>query len=121
MNIHIIHPDPSLEYDFVEGCRILESWNHADDVQASIARARVAPGVTTHWHALRDTTERYLIVSGTGAVEVGDRPAETVSAGDVVVIPPGVRQRIRNNGKEDLLFYAICTPRFTVDCYQALV
>ena len=59
-------------------------------------------------------------MSGVGVVEIGERAAEQVIAGDVVVIPPGVRQRISNNGKEDLIFYAICTPRFTPDCYQAL-
>ncbi|MDX5445586.1 MAG: cupin domain-containing protein [Zoogloeaceae bacterium] len=120
MPIHIVHPDPALEYAFVEGCAILESWNHADDPQASIARARVAPGVTTRWHALSGVTERYLIVSGTGMAEVGDNAPERVGPGDVVVIPPGVRQRITNSGKEDLLFYAICTPRFTPACYAAL-
>lgn len=120
MQIRIIHPDPALEYAFVEGCAILECWNSADDPQASIARARVAPGVTTRWHALNGVTERYLILSGIGEVEVGAEAPERVRAGDVVVIPPGVRQRITNAGDEDLLFYAICTPRFTPTCYAAL-
>lgn len=120
MKNHIIHPDPELEYDFIEGCSILESWNNPADAQASIARARVAPGMTTRWHALTGVTERYLILSGRGEVEVGEGTPERVQAGDIVVIPPGVRQRIRNIGTEDLLFYAICTPRFTPDCYAAL-
>lgn len=120
MQIQIIHPDPRLEYAFIEGCGILECWNNNEDPQASIARARVAPGVTTHWHALTGVTERYLILSGTGVVEVGECASEPVQAGDVVVIPPGVRQRITNAGGDDLLFYAICTPRFTPACYAAL-
>lgn len=121
MTPRIVHPDPQQEYAFLaEGCRILESWNHPADSQASIARARVAPGVMTRWHALREVTERYLIVSGNGIVEIGERAPETVQAGDVVVIPPGVRQRIRNDGPVDLVFYAVCTPRFTPDCYAAL-
>lgn len=120
MKTHIIHPDPALEYDFIEGCSILESWNNADDAQASIARARVAPGMTTRWHALIGVTERYLILSGRGDVEVGEGEPERVQAGDIVVIPPEVRQRIRNIGTEDLVFYAICTPRFTPSCYAAL-
>ena len=120
MKNHIIHPDPALEYAFIEGCSILESWNNADDPQASIARARVAPGITTRWHALTGVTERYLILSGAGEVEIGEMTPERVQAGDVVVIPPGVRQRITNTGNDDLLFYAICTPRFTAACYAAL-
>lgn len=121
MHSRIVHPDPQREYAFTEeGCHILESWNDADDPQASIARARVAPGVTTRWHALSGVTERYLIVSGSGRVEVGERAPERVQAGDVVVIPPGMRQRIANDGMEDLVFYAICTPRFMPECYAAL-
>lgn len=120
MQIQVIHPDPVLEYAFIEGCGILECWNDPDDPQASIARARVAPGVTTRWHALTDVTERYLLLSGIGDVEIGDTAPRRVRAGDIVVIPPGVRQRITNVGMEDLLFYAICTPRFTPECYAAL-
>ena len=121
MKPRIIQPDPHSEYAFAaEGCHILESWNDQADPQVSIARARVQPGVTTHWHALREVTERYLIVSGAGVVEVGDLTPASVRAGDVVIIPPGVRQRIRNAGMDDLVFYAICTPRFTPDCYATL-
>ena len=119
MQPQIIHPDLAAEYYFAEGCHILESWNDPADHQASIARARVATGMTTRWHALTGVAERYLIISGTGQVEVGDQ-IETVQSGDVVVIPAGVRQRITNTGAHDLVFYAVCTPRFTPTCYQAL-
>jgi mannose-6-phosphate isomerase-like protein (cupin superfamily) len=106
------------EYYTDERCHIVEVSNTADDPAASIARARVEPGVTTRWHRLLDTTERYVIVSGVGEVEVGDLPPRTLSAGDVVVIPPRCRQRIRNAGVVDLVFLAICTPRFTQAAYR---
>ena len=32
--------------------------------------------------------------------------------GDVVLIPAGKTQRIRNVGPDDLVFLCICTPRF---------
>jgi mannose-6-phosphate isomerase-like protein (cupin superfamily) len=118
MKSGIHHPDKSREFYFTEGCHILESWNDPSDPTVSIARARVAPGMTTRWHALSGVTERYLIISGEGRPEVGYETAETVTQGDVVVIPPGVRQRITNTGNTDLVFYAICTPRFTSDCYM---
>ena len=102
--------DPSQEYYFQEGCFINELENSAGDSAASIARARVAPGVTTRWHRLMDTVERYVILSGTGQVEVGDLPPQTVTAGACVVIPPLCRQRITNTGADDLVFLAICTP-----------
>ena len=121
MQAHIVRPDPQQEYAFVaEGCCILECWNDPDDPQASIARARVKAAVSTRWHALTGITERYLILSGSGRVEIGDKSPEDVGPGDVVVIPPGMRQRITNNGTDDLVFYAICTPRFSSECYAAL-
>lgn len=105
------------EYFFEEGCYITEWWNSPDDDEASVARARVPPGVTTEWHRLDGITERYVILSGRGTVEAGKLPPMPVSSGDVVVIPPGERQRIRAEGSEDLVFLAICTPRFRPAAY----
>jgi mannose-6-phosphate isomerase-like protein (cupin superfamily) len=39
---------------------------------------------------------------------------------DVVSIPAGVRQRISNTGIDDLVFLAICTPRFVKENYVEL-
>ena len=74
--------------------------------------------MTTRWHRLRGVTERYLILEGQGRVEVGDWPPEAVGPGAVVLVPPGVRQRITNIGDADLIFLAVCTPRFTLAGYE---
>jgi mannose-6-phosphate isomerase-like protein (cupin superfamily) len=106
------------EYDTPEGCFILELSNTSEDPEVSIARARVAPGVTTRWHRVKGTTERYVILQGKGRVEVGDLAPQDVAPGDVVLIPPACRQRITNVGEGDLIFLAICTPRFTNQAYE---
>ena len=108
------------DYFFDEGCYINELLNTAADPQLSVARARVLPGETTRWHKLLGTTERYLIVAGVGSAEVGDEPALELTRGDVLVIPPGVRQRITNTGSEVLEFLALCTPRFEPQAYVDL-
>jgi mannose-6-phosphate isomerase-like protein (cupin superfamily) len=108
------------EYFFAEGCFITELSNSPDDPELSIARARVEPGQTTRWHYLLGTTERYVIVEGVGLVEVGDLPGREVSVGDTVIIPAGARQRIRNTGSEDLVFLAICSPRFSEKAYVGI-
>lgn len=111
--------DKPVEYFFAaEGCYITELSNSEADPALSIARARVMPGVTTAWHRLYNTTERYAIVSGIGIVEVGDAEPKDVRAGDVVIIAPMQRQRITNSGSEDLVFLALCTPRFEEANYQ---
>ncbi|MEQ8953739.1 MAG: hypothetical protein RL120_06355 [Gammaproteobacteria bacterium] len=53
-------------------------------------------------------------------MELGEREPRQVSAGDVVIIPAGVRQRIHNRGAQDLLFLAICSPRFAEHNYRSL-
>jgi len=103
-----------------ERCWILECHNTPKDPAASIARARVEPGVTTTWHAVDGTVERYVMVEGRGRVEVGELAAAEVGPGDVVIIPAGVRQRITNIGDSDLIFYCVCTPRFEQRNYRAL-
>lgn len=120
MPAKIITCDTRNEFWFQEGCHILEVSNHPDDPQVSIARARVSAGTGTRWHRLHGVLERYLIVHGTGIVEVGDLPPTPVSEGTVVIIPAETRQRIRNTGGDDLVFYAICSPRFTAACYEVL-
>jgi mannose-6-phosphate isomerase-like protein (cupin superfamily) len=64
--------------------------------------------------------ERYVILEGTGRVEIGDLPPQEVGPGDVVIIPPDCRQRIANVGEKDLVFLCVCTPRFTSQCYENL-
>ncbi len=110
----------NLENEFYtqERCYIKELSNTPDDPDVSIARAWVAPGVTTRWHRLKETAERYCIIRGKGRVEVGELPPQEVNPGDIVLIPPDCRQRITNIGSEDLIFLAICTPRFFKEVYK---
>ena len=112
--------DLSKESYTPEGCYITESHNTPDDPDASIARARVEPGITTRWHRLKNTAERYYIVQGRGRAEIGQLPPQEVNAGDIVLIPPGRPQRITNTGAEDLIFLAICTPRFQDAAYEEI-
>jgi len=118
MTSNVKNYDPALEYFFVEGCYINELSNSGLDPDVSIARARVTPGITTQWHRLNSTTERYVILEGEGEVEIGDCAPKTVKVGDVVIIPPQIRQRIRNTGQQDLVFLAICSPRFQEKNYM---
>ncbi len=111
------HIDPSDEYYTREGCYIIELSNSEDDPVLSIARARVRPGITTRMHRLGRTFERYIILEGKGRVEVGSLSRE-IGADDVVLIPPMCPQRITNTGTDDLVFLAICTPRFSENAYE---
>ena len=120
MQTKILRYDKEREYFFREGCFINELSNTEEDPQLSIARVRVEPGDCTKWHLLEDRAERYLILQGTGEVEIGDMAPAGLKAWDLVLIPAGIRQRIRNTGTNDLVFVALCTPRFTEEAYREL-
>lgn len=64
------------EFYTAEKCYVTELSNTQDDPDVSIARVRVKPGVTTRWHRLKGTCERYFIISGRGLVEVEKLPPQ---------------------------------------------
>jgi mannose-6-phosphate isomerase-like protein (cupin superfamily) len=120
MQAHVRKSGKEDEFFTPEKCFITEVANDAEDEGLSVAIARVEPGITTSWHVLRDVDERYLMISGSGLVEIDEKEPVPVTTGDVVQIPAGSRQRITNMGSDDLKFFAVCTPRFTPECYIAL-
>lgn len=102
------------EYLTPERCYIAENFSDKD---VSVARATVKPGVTTKAHHLKKIQEIYIITAGEGKMTFSGLQPTLVSAGDVIVIPAGASQKITNTGQTDLVFYCVCTPRFTEDCY----
>jgi mannose-6-phosphate isomerase-like protein (cupin superfamily) len=97
-----------------EHCYIAENFSGKD---VSIAVATVKPSVTTKAHHLNGIQEIYIITAGKGMVAFSGLKPTMVSVGDVIVIPAGVSQKITNTGQTDLVFYCVCTPRFTDACY----
>lgn len=109
----------SREYYFKEGCYIEEWHNSSQDTECSVARVRVEPFQTTRLHSLIKTAERYIILSGVGEVTVGEK-SWLVSETDVVTIDADTPQKIVNTGPNDLIFLAVCTPRFQEHNYVDL-
>ena len=115
MKPKIVKANSLKENPTVEHCLITENYSNEN---ISIAQARVKPGITTLPHHLIDVNEIYLITNGEGQVDVGDLKTTKVTSGDLIVIPAGCPQRISNIGKNDLVFYCVCTPKFTSECYR---
>lgn len=111
---------PGQEQQTPERCSITELLNVPEDPMCSLARARVEPGVTTQLHALRGVGERYVILEGSGRVEINGLPGIEVRPLMVVHIPADASQRITNTGTADLVFLCVCTPRFRPECYENL-
>lgn len=102
-----------------ERCYITELHNSDASAEASLAIARVEPGVTTQLHRLDGICERYIVRKGQGILEV-DGERQLLRTGDQAVIPAGAAQRIENTGDGDLEFYCLCTPRFFPASYVDL-
>ena len=120
MKPHIHSATDSQEFYTEERCHILELSNSEADPGLSIARVRVEPGVTTALHRIAATVERYVILSGSGRMEVEGLEPEDVAPNDVIVVPAGATQKIANTGDTDLVCLCICTPRFAQEHYEHL-
>jgi mannose-6-phosphate isomerase-like protein (cupin superfamily) len=79
----------------------------------SLAEATLAPGQATERHYHAATEELYVVLEGTGEIEVeGDR--REVAPGEAVLIAPGAWHRIRAGGSE-LRFLCCCAPPYSDD------
>ena len=94
-------------------CELLHPDNvpGAENLRCSIAHAIVPAGEATLPHLLRQSTELYYILSGSGEMYIGSEHAP-VRPGQLVLIPPGARQYIRNTGTDDLVFLCIVAPKW---------
>ena len=112
----LIKSNGSAEFWTDERCYITELCNTASLPESSLAIARVEPGVTTQLHALKEMTETYIVMTGSGRMEL-DGDSFDIVVGDQAVIPAGISQRVTALGDEDLKFYCLCTPRFDPSAY----
>jgi quercetin dioxygenase-like cupin family protein len=67
------------------------------------------PGQEHASHAHQDQDKLYLILEGSGMVQIGDR-TERLSAGDAAFAPSGIVHSIRNPGPERLVVMAVLGP-----------
>jgi len=97
-------------------CELLhpDKTSGAEGLGCSVAHAIVAPGRSTLPHTLKKSTELYYILAGSGVMHIGDESAP-VRPGQIVLIPPGVVQHIRNAGNDDLVFLCIVAPKWQAD------
>jgi mannose-6-phosphate isomerase-like protein (cupin superfamily) len=97
-------------------CELLHPAREKEKVelQYSIAHAVLKPGGASLPHRLKESSEVYYILEGSGVMNIEDEEAE-VRRGQAVFIPPGSWQHIRNSGSSDLEFLAIVYPFWKKD------
>jgi quercetin dioxygenase-like cupin family protein len=67
------------------------------------------PGQQHEPHAHKGQDKLYIVLEGTGMVQVGEQ-TELLSAGDVAFAPSGVIHSIRNTGPLRLVVMAVLAP-----------
>jgi mannose-6-phosphate isomerase-like protein (cupin superfamily) len=80
--------------------------------EQSLAEASLQAGGSTQRHYHARTEEIYVLLEGSGEMEVeGDR--RRVEPGDAVLIPPGAWHEIRADGDGELRFLCCCAPPYS--------
>ncbi|HXV57621.1 MAG TPA: cupin domain-containing protein [Gaiellaceae bacterium] len=92
--------------------RVLLDARAGGAVEQSLAEATLAPGESTRRHYHARTEEIYVVLEGSGELEVEGERAD-VGPGDAVLIPPGARHQIRAAGEGELRFLCCCAPQYS--------
>jgi mannose-6-phosphate isomerase-like protein (cupin superfamily) len=91
--------------------RVLLDALDGNAVNQSLAEAELAPGQATQRHYHGRTEEIYILLEGSGEMEVeGDRAR--VGPGEAILIPPGARHEIRA-GERGVRFLCCCAPPYS--------
>ena len=94
--------------------RELVSPGNSGLTRHSLAEIRHPPGTASQEHYHTDAEEVYYVIEGQGAVRV-DGETRTISPGDVVVIVPGERHTVWQEGEGDLVLLVTCVPAYSVE------
>jgi mannose-6-phosphate isomerase-like protein (cupin superfamily) len=80
----------------------------------SLAEIRHPAGCASreHYHTIAE--EAYYVLRGRGGVRV-DGETREIEPGDVVVIAPGQRHKVWQEGAEDLVLLVTCVPAYSVE------
>ena len=102
-----------------DGCRLRELLHPergAPGVPYSLAVAFIEPGTSTAPHVLTEEDEVYYFLEGTGSILIEDQARE-VRTGDVVLVPAGRVQTVRNTGSARLRWLNIVSPPWRADLH----
>ena len=77
----------------------------------SLAEATLGPGARTRRHYHSRTEEIYVVLDGSGRMEVGDAACE-VGAGDAILIPPGAWHQLTAGDRGGMRFLCCCAPPY---------
>jgi mannose-6-phosphate isomerase-like protein (cupin superfamily) len=113
MSFHKISTNDIEPYVTKDGSLIREIIrpSRLEDARMSLAEATLKEGCSTFLHIHRTSEEIYHILSGKGAMTLGDEKFD-VEPGDSIFIMPGTPHRIENLGDRPLRILCCCYPPY---------
>lgn len=94
--------------------RELASPSNSSLTRHSLAEIRHPPGTASQEHYHTEAEEVYFVVDGQGGIRV-DGETRGIGPGDVVVVVPGQRHKVWQEGEGDLVLLVTCVPAYSVD------
>ena len=114
--MYLIARDDVQPFDGDDGSiiRELASPRNSALTRHSLAEIRHPPGTSSQEHYHTEAEEAYYVLKGRGSVCV-DGETRTIKVGDVVVIVPGQRHKVWQEGEGDLVLLVTCVPAYSVE------
>jgi mannose-6-phosphate isomerase-like protein (cupin superfamily) len=94
--------------------RELASPTNSGVTRHSVAEIRHPPGTASREHFHTEAEEVYVVTSGQGGIRVNGE-THTIGPGDVVVITPGERHKVWQEGEDDLVLLVTCVPSYSAE------
>lgn len=114
--MHIVARDEVQPFTGDDGAiiRELASPRNSSLSQHSLAEIRHPPGTASQEHYHTEAEEVYFVLEGQGGIRV-DGETCSLGPGDVVIIVPGQRHKVWQEGEGDLVLLVTCVPAYSVD------
>ncbi|MGH3041054.1 MAG: cupin domain-containing protein [Gaiellaceae bacterium] len=91
--------------------RVLLDARDGGASKQSLAEATLVSGAATRRHYHARTEEIYVLLEGSGSMEV-DGEEHRVGPGDAILIPPRAWHEIRADSGSELRFLCCCSPQY---------
>jgi mannose-6-phosphate isomerase-like protein (cupin superfamily) len=113
--MHTVNRDQIRPFTSDDGAlaRELASPTNSPLTRHSLAEIRHPPGTASQEHYHTEAEEVYFVLEGQGGVRV-DGQTRTIGPGDVVVIVPGQRHGVWQEGDGDLVLLVTCVPAYSL-------
>jgi mannose-6-phosphate isomerase-like protein (cupin superfamily) len=94
--------------------RELASPRNSSLTRHSLAEIRHPPSTASQEHVHTEAEEVYFVTEGRGGIRINGE-THTIGPGDVVVITPGERHKVWQEGEGDLVLLVTCVPAYSVE------